>query len=50
MARLVVRFFFYYIILFFTALKNVNTEKFYFLKLCLDGFENLGQNWEKKFR
>jgi hypothetical protein len=34
----------YYIILFFTIFKITNTEKIYFLKLCLDDLENLTQN------
>jgi hypothetical protein len=35
--------FFYYILLFFIMLKIkiTNTEKIYFLKLCLDGLKNL---------
>jgi len=35
---------FYYILLFFTIFKIVNTEKIYFLKLCLDCLENLKQS------
>jgi hypothetical protein len=33
-----------YILLFFTIFKIVNTDKIYFLKLCLDGLENERQN------
>jgi hypothetical protein len=34
----------YYILLFFTMFKIANTEKICFLKLCLDGLENLRLN------
>jgi hypothetical protein len=42
-------FFWYYILLLFTIFKIVNTDKFYSLKLCLDGLENLKQNCKKMF-
>jgi hypothetical protein len=45
--RLCVWIFLYFIILFFTILKIVNIKKKLFLKLCLDGLENLRQNWIK---
>jgi hypothetical protein len=34
----------YYIILFFTIFKILNIEKIYFLKLYINGLENLKQN------
>jgi hypothetical protein len=40
--------FLYYILLFFIIFKIVNIEKIYFLKLWLDGLENMRQNWKKK--
>jgi hypothetical protein len=34
----------YYIILLFTIFKIINSEKIYFLKLCLDGLQDPRQN------
>jgi hypothetical protein len=46
-APLVCVFFIYYILLFYIILKITNTKKIYFLKLCLDGLQNLKQNYKK---
>jgi len=40
--------FLYYVLLFFIIFKIVNTNKIYFLKLCLHGLENLSRILIKK--
>jgi len=40
----IIFFYYYYIMLFCIIFKIVNTERIYFLKLYLNGLENLRQN------
>jgi hypothetical protein len=39
---------FFLFFIFCIIFKSVNTEKIYFLKLCLDGLKNLKQIWKKR--